>query len=225
MGKVAGACLPGFMSLYEALGAPGHLGVDLAEDYGKGIFFDIDAGPEIEWEMINISSMAGGYGVLIRSIQPVPLDMAPRMPEAQFKMVKQQYDELGGKVHLMRYFGHMQKRSHLKDSARVKTGDLVGLVGTSGASTGPHVHRHLLVCNPADKGPFFYIDGDSLYKGRVDESKWFENTFVLDAMKGTPAGEDTEHTEEEINTLQLSLIGALNSVIRLYEALILLKQK
>ena len=46
-----------------------------------------------------------------------------------------------GGMHTVYY--HMQRPSPLAVGAPVKTGDVVGYVGTTGASTGPHLHFEL----------------------------------------------------------------------------------
>ena len=48
---------------------------------------------------------------------------------------------------VVKYF-HMDKRSKLKDGARVKPGQVVGAVGVSGNVTGAHLHAELRMKNP-----------------------------------------------------------------------------
>ena len=181
--KTNGSCPNGFKDFYKLLGLRGHAGTDFVADKREPVYFDIDAG--VEWEAIPTFSATAGHGVLIRSLEPIPLDEAPVVEGATFNLIKRQYEELGGKVHLMRYYGHFDEATHLTSRQRVKFGDKVGLAGTSGASTGVHVHRHLFVCGPNDQNPFFYLDGDSDMKGRIDEDQWFENRFVHAAPQPT----------------------------------------
>lgn len=185
--KKNGKCPDGYDSLYETLGVVGHAGTDFKAWKGEPIYFDIDAydanGKAIEWEAFPQSSVSGGYGILIRSRQPIELKKAPIAPGASLNLIERQYTQLGGAVHLMRYYGHMDKPTHLKTGDKVKFGQKVGVSGTTGASTGVHVHRHLLVCGTNEVNPWFYLDGDSDYKGRIDESSWFENEYVLDVIK------------------------------------------
>ena len=185
--KPSGGCPAGYGSLYQLLGTKGHSGTDFAANHREPIYFDIDAG--VEWEVMSLFSATGGHGVLVRSKEPIPLDKAPNQPGALLNLSKRQYDALGGRVHLMRYYGHMNEATTLKNNSKVELGDFIGYAGTSGASTGTHVHRHLLVCGTNEVNPFFYLDGDSDYKGRIDEDEFFENVFVNDREEAplTPA--------------------------------------
>lgn len=179
--KSGATCPSGYKGLYELLGMKGHAGIDFKASKREPIYFDIDI-DGIDWEAQPIYSESGGYGVLIRSLQPVPLDKAPDMPGATLNLVKRQYEANNGAVHLMRYYGHMDEATHLKSRQRVKFGDFVGLAGTSGASSGVHVHRHLVVCGPNTQNPFFYLDGDSDYKGRIDETEWLKEDFAREVF-------------------------------------------
>jgi len=90
----------------------------------------------------------------------------------------------------------------------IKLGQKVGLAGNSGLGTGVHLHRHLLVCSENENAPFFYLDGDSDYKGRIDEDKWFIN----------------EYAGNQIEQLQLRVINLANQAITLLRKMILWKK-
>lgn len=182
-----GKCPTGYTSLYEALGLKGHAGEDFCTTKREPQYFDIYAedqqGNEVEWEIMKTNSPSAGHGILIRSLKPIPLKKAPEQAGASLNLTKRQYDRLGGAVHLMRYYGHFDEASNLRDRQVIKCGDKVGLSGTTGLSSGVHVHRHLMVCGTNEMNPFFYLDGDSDMKGRINEQEWYDDTFVLDALK------------------------------------------
>lgn len=52
--------------------------------------------------------------------------------------------QVNGKTVLTRY-AHMPQRSHLAQGASIKKGESVGQVGSSGGSTGPHLHFEIIV--------------------------------------------------------------------------------
>lgn len=215
---IQGTCPVGTVSLYNYLGTPGHAGYDYAAYRGEPVHFDIDTGTQnVEWEAIPIESPEGGVGVLIRSLQPVKLDTAPEMPGASLHLVRQEYERWGGAVHLMRYFGHLTRHNLTQERQRIKTGDIVGFAGDSGATTGVHVHRHLLVVGANNEGPFFYKDGDSDYKGRVREDKYMVNQFIEDVVTDT----DNQSTIIELLKRKRDL---LQTVAALYRKLIEQKQ-
>jgi len=177
-------CPVGYVSLYEALGSKGHAGEDYGANHREPIHFDIDAkdmdGNPMEWEVMGGYSPSTGHNILIRSLKPVKLENAPVAEGASLNLIQRMYERLGGGVHLMRFYGHMDEPTHLKNRQKIKFGDKVGLSGTTGMSSGVHVHRHLLVCGTNDENPFFYLDGDSHYKGRINEEQWFINDFAFE---------------------------------------------
>ena len=53
-------------------------------------------------------------------------------------------------------YGHLLRKPTLKDGDKVKRGDVIGLLGNTGRSTGPHVH-YAVHRNGKSKDPFRYI--------------------------------------------------------------------
>ena len=70
---------------------------------------------------------------------------------ADGKVVKVAYDPkkygnyivIEQKDGLRAWYGHMQEKSFLKPGTKVKAGDLLGMVGSTGHSTGNHLHLEL----------------------------------------------------------------------------------
>lgn len=183
----SGKCPQGYESLYNALGVKGHTGIDFTTYYKEPIYFNVDAkdvnDKDIEWEIMKTYSPSGGYGVLVRSLSPIPQDESPIAEGASLNLIKRQYDTLAGAVHFMFYFGHLAEPSKLKDKSKIKFGSFLGYANSTGASTGNHVHFHMSVCGTNDDSPFFYLDGDSDYKGRLDPIQWFENEEALEVYR------------------------------------------
>ena len=74
------------------------------------------------------------------------------------------------------YFGHMESQSNLKPGDKVKAGDKVGMVGSTGNSTGDHLHYEV-----RDHGQ--PIDPNSYYKGQGGSTKTSsDNDKVLQAI-------------------------------------------
>ncbi len=58
-------------------------------------------------------------------------------------------------INLFSFYGHMSKL-HVKAGQMVKQGDVIGEVGTTGFSTGPHLHYGMLIGNTyINPNPFF----------------------------------------------------------------------
>lgn len=71
-------------------------------------------------------------------------------------------------------YAHMLRPTHLKAGDRVRAGDILGTIGSTGASTGPHVHFELRNNGSAiDPTPFFFEGGASVSNlkvtGRLDK--------------------------------------------------------
>jgi hypothetical protein len=77
--------------------------------------------------------------------------------------------------HLQGYatlYAHLQKPTKLKVGDRVKSGDIIGLVGSTGASTGPHLHFELRKDGKAiDPAPYFGLQSNHLtVNGRFNKA-------------------------------------------------------
>ena len=66
-------------------------------------------------------------------------------------------------------YAHMLRPTHLKVGDRVRAGDILGTIGSTGASTGPHLHFELRSNGVAiDPTPFFFETGGSVSNLKVD---------------------------------------------------------
>lgn len=168
-----GTCPAGYKPFYPLIGMRGHNGEDWAAYRGEPIFFPVDI-PGIDWEAATEVDDAGGIGVRVRSVQPVPLEHLP--PQAG-PMIKKQYSD-NGAVRLIFLFWHLQKVD-VYDKKPIKFGDRIGWANSTGASSGDHVHFSMKV---SDLQSWFTIDSDNGYTGACDFKDWFENKFVLDVI-------------------------------------------
>lgn len=74
------------------------------------------------------------------------------------------------------FFAHMAAASELKMGEQVIAGDRIGLLGTTGDSTGVHLHLEIRLMD--DEGD--YLEGTPMSKGRVDpRSYWIERGLKL----------------------------------------------
>lgn len=70
----------------------------------------------------------------------------------------------GRSIEIKHKFGYSSKYAHLsvlfvKEKQSVKKGDIIGLVGSTGKSTGPHLHFEIIKNNTAiDPSSYFFID-------------------------------------------------------------------
>lgn len=101
------------------------------------------------------------------------------------------------------YFAHMNKRSPLKVGSTVKVGDIVGNVGSTGMSTGPHLHYE--VRNPGLKNstdPNAYLS--KLYNGglvKAPLTKTQKNSVVRKPAKKDPIKQTQKITSTPLSKL------------------------
>lgn len=89
-------------------------------------------------------------------------------------------------------YAHMNSRSHLSAGDIVTAGDLLGYVGSSGASTGPHLHFEIRINGtPIDPQPYITAGGSSIvspdYTGSSSNSSStdsIESMYTVDASSG-----------------------------------------
>ena len=165
-----GTCPANTKPFYKEIGMEGHNGIDIATWTGEMV---CHSGMFDGWMKTHVDR-SGGIGVDVISDEPI-----------------------GDSHWLLRYW-------HLKapigyDGRKVKYGQMIGLAGNSGASSGPHLHMGIKKC---DK------DGNSLekgngYYGAVDPEPYYEHDiYAADSAiaLNKPPAPLTEEEKDEIRT-------------------------
>tara|TARA_B100002019_G_scaffold293205_1_gene319352 strand:+ start:9199 stop:11859 length:2661 start_codon:yes stop_codon:yes gene_type:complete len=116
------------------IGSTDHKGVDIAAAEGTPLYAYLDG----EVTHVNTAPSGPGYG------------------GAGYGYWIVWKDSVHGAYH---FFGHMQKPPGMKVGAKFKAGELLGLTGNTGKSTGPHLHWEISKTAPAANGQFSsYVD-------------------------------------------------------------------
>lgn len=139
--------------LYNSLDLPAHDGLDFAvdcKDYSvkvggqcENVYCDIDGYATITYIQKDVK---GGFGIIAQD------------QDKNFK-------------HLWWHFDSINPL--LKVGSIIRAGDLLGVAGTTGKSTGPHVHRATYMYGMEDNG----------YNGALDPELWYTNIFILDYLQ------------------------------------------
>lgn len=89
----------------------------------------------------------------------------------------------------------------------LKPGDLIGIAGNTGRSTGAHMHRQLSLMAKDSYGGYYRKDPLNGYGGCIDPMPFIENVFILDALGkfifntnlwfGT-TGDDVKHLQDRL---------------------------
>lgn len=156
--KIGNFCEVGFTSFYSLIGLKGHNGVDFAAWHGEPVYF----ADEFDGWMKTEHDPDGGLGVDIVSITPIMRCTEPDCEEVHY--IKRRH------WHGLQVIGW--------DGKQVKTGDLVMLADSSGASSGDHLHTALKWCDKDGKG----IHTDNGFAGAFPDPD-FENVFIGDVME------------------------------------------
>lgn len=172
--KIGFMCDAGYASFYPLIGLKGHNGVDFAAWHGEPVYF----ADEFDGWMKTEHDPDGGLGVDIVSNAPILLCTEPNCKEVHF--IKRRH------WHGLQVIGW--------DKKPVKTGDLVMLADSTGASSGDHLHTALKWCDKDGIG----IHTDNGYYGAFPDPD-FENVFIGEVM--------------EIHSKALTAIQLANKVI------------
>lgn len=181
-GVYPGTCPIGSTKFYPEIGLKAHNGQDWSAYHGEPIYFPAVSDPAVTWKVINEVDADGGIGVNVYSQQPIPFDTLPVYDEGAFKMIRNQYDTLGGKLFPMFKFWHLLSPA-VPDGTLVKAGDLIGYGDSTGASSGDHLHWSMKIHGGSVQGFGFSIDSDNGYTGALDQTQYYENKFILDVTK------------------------------------------
>lgn len=71
------------------------------------------------------------------------------------------YIKVGDQNNMSHIFGHLKNKSPLKVGDNVNIGDIVGLIGTTGASTGNHLHYEIRDAKSVSHNPALYFNGST----------------------------------------------------------------
>lgn len=138
---------------YARYGMIGHNGVDIAIPIGTPLYAPLDG------QISYADEGRTGYGkyVKITSDKMGPINRMRKI-------------ELG---HLSRYVAGL-------DGKYVKMGEIVGMSGNTGDSTGPHVHITYKNLDPNG----LTLDYNNGYKGAIDVSQWILSFDISKVLKG-----------------------------------------
>jgi len=143
------------ISLYRDMGLKGHTGLDFVEKRGKPIYWDVDTRGKVY--KIETDS-AGGLGIDLIS------------------------KDTNGQEYKHRYW-HLSSYADINVDDIVETGDIIGYVGSTGLSTGPHAHRGLKPVRwDSDKHKYINIYQSNGFYGNINPIPFFTNIFVVDYM-------------------------------------------
>ncbi len=168
------------LPLYAELGLKGHNGWDLGARTGDPIYAAHDG-----IIIANYSDVNSGWTVGIRT------DKA--------------YIFGAGEAHYKTIYCHMREKSFCTIDQKVRTGDVIGYVGMTGNTTGPHLHFGLKpqYLNESN-GVLVNADQNNGYFGAIDPKGFFVGIYASDV----PA---------KISALQQQVLNLLNTLIGLLQ--------
>ena len=158
---------PATLAFYQSLGLDGHNGWDFAV---FGCSLGLNSNPQNKCEPVYYDVSCAG------EVVQMGLD-----DKAGLGIVVRTEDKDG-------IFKHIWWHEHSLDPAikigdKLETGDLMGWGGTTGLSTGPHVHRGMKPQGRDTYGNYYKLQPNNGYDGAIDLTPYFENVFVLDKIE------------------------------------------
>lgn len=203
-----GVCPNGTEPYYLLLNMKGHNGIDYPCIVGEAIVH----GASFDGWMKTEVDMAGGKGVDVISDEPVflPTEYVPASVKPELKRIEQN-GRYGYAVHIKMRYWHLSTPLGW-DGKKVKHGQIIGLGGNTGASSAPHLHFGMKIC---DK------NGESLepwngYNGAQDPTPFLDNTiFAADSVEYLGLGAPQPTPEErKIMNNQLSIARKIFLALR-----------
>lgn len=160
---------PELIPLYNSLGFNAHEGFDWAVNckdhtvkHGgqcEQVYYDLD----IKGTIIGIQkSDEFGFGITART-----------------------EDKDGIFEHLWWHFDTINP--DLKVGTILESGDLLGVAGNTGRTTGAHLHREMRIMGKDTYGNYYKKEPNNGYKSCIDMTPYFENQFILDVINNLVA--------------------------------------
>lgn len=120
------------------------------------------------------------------------------------------YVKVGDQNNMSHIFGHLKNKSSLKVGDNVNVGDIVGLVGTTGASTGNHLHYEIRDAKSKSYNPASYFGGQTssengagpgLYSNTTNEVARSANNKIKNYKKDVETKESIDELSRKIDNI------------------------
>lgn len=184
--KDTNLCPSGYSKFYPLVGLKGHNGIDMGAWLKEPIFH---SGNFDGWAKTE-KDVDGGLGVDIISNEPI--------------------FEYEGKMHYIKLRNWHCSEIIVHDKQQVKMGDPIALAGSTGASSGVHLHFGLKICDKDGNNTVIPYNG---YYGAIDPTLYYyDEIMIRDILGLSPEKLDVA---QKISKVVYSFREALNNIINI----------